>query len=112
VSLFLVLFDLVLVAMGGFTVGVAMSGVVAFTVGGVAVLLVELLGFCPLVALAGGRNKEQSGSSGGEKRGRFHPGADVADRPPMASELSRQSAAINALRGLSNAGGSTTKLTK
>ena len=91
-SLFLVLFDGVLVAMGGFTVGVAMSGVVAFPVTAVAMLLVERLGFCPLVALAGGRNKEQPGSSGGEKRGRFHPGAGVADRPPMASELSRQCA--------------------
>jgi len=85
VSLFLVLFDGVFVAVGSFAVAFAMSGTVAFRVGVVAVLFVELLGFCPLVALAGGRNKEQPGGSGGEKRGQFHPGAGVADRPPMAS---------------------------
>ena len=88
-SLFLVLFDGVAFAVS-FPVAFAMSSFMTFTVGGVAVLLVELLGFFPLVAFAGGRNKEQPGSSGGEKRGRFHPGAGVADRPPMASELSRQ----------------------
>jgi len=92
VSLFLVLLDFVFAAVSGFPVGFAMSCFVAFTAGGVAVLLVERLGFCPLVAFAGGRNEEQSGGSGGEKRGQFHPGAGVANRPPMASELSRQCA--------------------
>ena len=84
-SLFLVLLDVVFFAVGGFTVGFAMSGVVAFTVTAVTVLLVESLGFCPLVAFAGGRNEELPGGSGGEKRGQFHPGAGVADQPPMAS---------------------------
>ena len=90
-SLLLVLFDGVSVAVSSFPV--------AFTMAVVAVLLVELLGFFPLVAFAGGRNKAQPGGSGGEKRGRFHPGAGVADRPPMASGLSRQCAVICRPRG-------------
>ena len=80
-SLFLVLLDFVFVAVSSFPVGFFMT----FPVGGVAVLLVELPSFFPLVTFAGGRNKEQPGGSGGEKRGQFHPGAGVADRPPMAS---------------------------
>jgi hypothetical protein len=72
-------------AVSSFTVAFAMSFSMAFTVGGVTVLLVERLGFCPLVAFAGGRNEEQPGGSGGEKRGQFHPGAGVADRTAMAS---------------------------
>jgi hypothetical protein len=91
VSLFLVLFDGVFVSVS-FPVAFAMSSFMTFTMGSVAVLLMELLGFFPLVTFAGGRNKEQPGGSGGEKRGQFHPGAGVANRPPMASELSRQCA--------------------
>lgn len=86
---------LVLLGSGVFVaVAFAMSFSMTLTVGGVAVLLVESLGFCPLVAFAGGRNEEQPGGSGGEKRGQFHPGAGVADQTAMASELSRQCAGM------------------
>jgi hypothetical protein len=99
VSLFLVLFDGLFFAVSSLAVAFASGFSMTFTVGGVAVLFVELLGFFPLVAFAGGRNKEQSGGSGGEKRGQIHPGAGLEDRPPMASELSRQYAVANPTTG-------------
>ena len=104
-SLFLVLFDFVFAAVSSLSVGFTMGCFMTFTVGGVAVLLVELPGFFPLVTFAGSRNKEQPGGSGGEKRGQFHPGAGVANRPPMASELSRQYVEIRPPRRPSSAGG-------
>ncbi len=45
------------------------------TVFRVAVLLVQGLGLFPRMAFAGNRGKEQSGGSGSEERGQFHPAA-------------------------------------
>ena len=45
------------------------------TVFRVAVLFVQGLGLFPGMAFAGNRGKEQSGGSGSEERGQFHPAA-------------------------------------
>ena len=55
----------------------------------VGVFFIESLGLFPRMTLAGNRGKEESGGSGSEKSGQFHPGPDVADRPPMASGIGK-----------------------
>lgn len=71
----------------GFVAFIAL-GLVLFSavVAAMTVFFMKSLGLFPRMTLAGNRGKEESGGSGSEKSGQFHPGPDVADRPPMASD--------------------------
>lgn len=76
---------------GGLAIGMLIPAVFPAPVG--TVRFVQGLGLLPFVALARNRAKKNSGG-GGEERGPFHPAADVADRPRMASPDSRGSGAV------------------
>lgn len=65
---------------------VVMIVVVAFAMAVVVdVHFVKSTGLLPFMAFAGRCEEKQSGSGGGEKRGRFHPAAGLAVRAQLAS---------------------------